>query len=255
MSAPPSMTTFMSSPVAGSLMVAVRGSASSLLTPTIDLPLPWHFPPQWALPLSLSKLERRAFTQHRLGLVRVPAASLMQHEAGKEAKAGAASLFRLHNDAARRLAFFREEWEQANCAETPVEQRQQLGQSLRHMDQGDPTLWRGEGGEETDPGIKRSLLHDVRSRAAFIRRRPDCAFSMKGRIGNHLAVALSDEAVCDERFRRSGQVSGNRAEIRGKPVPRGIGLCQRAKLLIDIDRGHVNLTRAGKQAKPRHPDP
>src|SRR5262249_41597043 len=109
----------------------------------------------------LSKLERRAFTQHRLGLVRVAAASLMQHEAGKEAKAGAASLFRLHNDADRRLAFFREEWEQANCAETPVEQRQQLGESLRHMDQGDPTLWRGEGGEETDPGIKRSLLHDV----------------------------------------------------------------------------------------------
>src|SRR5262245_9231947 len=64
----------------------------------------------------LSKLERRAFTQHRLGLVRVAAASLMQHEARKEAKAGAASLFRLHNDAERRIAFFREEWGQANCA-------------------------------------------------------------------------------------------------------------------------------------------
>ena len=55
-------------------------------------------------------------------------------------------------------------------------------------------------------------------------------------------------------FRRSGQIGGNRAEMRGKAVPRGIGLRQRAKPPIDVDRGHVNLTETGEQAKPRHPD-
>ena len=121
------------------------------------------------------------------------------------------------------------------------------------MDQGDPSLRRGEGGEKADPGLERSFLHDMRGRAALIRRRPDGAFGMEGRIGHHLVVALADEAVCDERFRRSGQISGNCAEMCGKAVSRGIGLRQRAKPLIDIDRGHVNLTRAGKQAKPSHP--
>ena len=64
----------------------------------------------------VSKLERRALSQHGLGLVCVAAASLVQHEAGEEAKAGAAPFLCLHDDTDRRLAFFREEREEGDNA-------------------------------------------------------------------------------------------------------------------------------------------
>src|SRR6476646_6988304 len=49
----------------------------------------------------VSKLERHALSQDGLGLVCVAAASLVQHEAGEEAKAGAAIFLRLHDDTHR----------------------------------------------------------------------------------------------------------------------------------------------------------
>ena len=64
--------------------------------------------------------------QHRLGLCRVASVGLVQHEAGKQAHAGAASFPRLDDDADRRLAVLGEQREEGDGAEAAVEQRQEL---------------------------------------------------------------------------------------------------------------------------------
>ena len=72
------------------------------------------------------------------------------------------------------------------------------------MDQGDPALRRGEGGEEADPGFQRSGLHDMRRGAAGVGGRADGAFHVERRVGHHLVVALAHQTLGDERLGRCG---------------------------------------------------
>ncbi len=98
-----------------------------------------------------AEIESLAAPEHGFGRFGVAAVLLMQDEAGQESEPGSASFLGLDDDARRGLAPLGEKRKDGDVAEPPVQELQQLAETVRPMDQREQRVRRGHGGKEAHP--------------------------------------------------------------------------------------------------------